>query len=433
MSPEERGGKSAALAAALIVAALAASVAALLRVIRGFIGPSQPASSRARGTASEAAAPPDQAGPQPGSAPGSPSSLGRSLRFPAVLLVIAIGFAMLAFGIYDGLRDWRPPVSVNFTANNAGGLQDLDLTSASGSAPMVRWQLTTGYVRKLTVSAGQEMAEVQLPLQSSACGLIAGPLGARCTDGRMYVTPPVEFSWSSPQSVSSAGGKAGSANSLDVTSSPAQAGAQQMTLSTQDGGRPGLCFTATPGTAATLTLYHGSGHARRPLAPGQAAITCGAGLVVLVGLPGSQLAPVFELDGISALNLTAAAPSGVLQGFAGQISLDQGAPTTVASATVSLHAGTRRPIVMSLDVGPDQFSAQSGAATNVLVNADELVPSQWVRNSGIILPLFGAYITAFVVAPLGAVVQALMGELKRSQDRFRWLARRDRKERRHAG
>jgi hypothetical protein len=391
----------------------------LARFITSLTGQS---SSRA----SSATADPPTASPplHPEPAPSDGASPGRGLLYALIVLVFATGSAMIAFWCYHGLRHWHPAVSLDASTSNSEGSQSVSLASASGSPLMVHWHLDAAYIKQLTVTTGEEIAEVILPLGASKCVMMARKLDGQCTDGRLSITSPASFSWSSQQLASSA--SYATSSELDLVSSLDRAGTRSITLSSQAGRRPDFCLSAAAGTPATLTIQHGP---HRYHSAGQAAIGCSTGLVVLIAAAGSGLSPTFQFDGIGSLLLQASAPTGLLQGFTGQVDLGPGAQTAVGpTSTVSLHTELKEPLDAQLALGPGvSLHVKSSAATSVMVNADELVPSEWARNSAVILPLFGGFVTAFVVAPLGVAVQALMGELKRWQDGVRWAAQRKRK------
>jgi hypothetical protein len=197
---------------------------------------------------------------------------------------------------------------------------------------------------------------------------------------------------------------------------------------------PSICFVS-PLNPSTLTItiglrrfiYHFGGNQIVP---------CAQGISALIGSPGTGLPPAFEFDGINALTVSARGPAGTLQGFAGQIALDPGGTTVLgSSAVVSLRSTEASPLATSLNIAPgsQSLTIASTATTSVITSSGQLVPSEWARQSDVLIPLLGGFVTALVVAPLGVSLQVLMDALKRWQGPLpRRDRRRGKKERRHA-
>src|SRR5262249_6971797 len=132
-------------------------------------------------------------------------------------------------------------------------------------------------------------------------------------------------------------------------------------------------------------------------------VACTTGISVLVGSLGKGQPPAFEFNGISALTLLATAPVGTLQGFAGQLILGPGGPTVLGAPTfVSLRAADNVPLATSLSIAPGRQSlfVHSTAAISVITNGGQLVPSEWDRDAGIVVPLLGGFVSVLVFAPL---------------------------------
>ncbi len=365
-----------------------------------------------------------------------------------LVLLFAGLFAGLSIFAYDGLSHWYRPVILAATTNNLSPLANVTLGGGAIRSQAAWTQ--QGFVRQLDVNGpGQGTAEVILPVPVSKCLVMAKQLGlSGCyPGGQLRISSPVTFAWSRPDLISSSGVEQ-APGGLDIAPSLARPAALGLTIAPMASNSPGPpanppseCFE-NPYTAAAVTLtvtvignpkpysdFQYSGPDWRTVC---AAGVSGAGISVVVGLPD------FEFGGISTFALCASAPEGTVQGFAGQINLMPG-PTTVLSdpTTVSLQSRADEPLLASLDIGmngqspcapgqaagasptcvpalsSDSLTVCTQAATGVLTNSGQLVPSEWTRDSPIIVPLFGGIVTALVVAPLGVSVQALMDALKR--------------------
>jgi hypothetical protein len=125
----------AARAVALVVA-LGLALAALIRIVRTSGRLRRPALPASPGDTS-AAAP----SPEPSQETERPLSSERGAGSGCVLLLVAVAFAMLAFVIYTGLREWHRPVKLTASANSQQALRQLTLTSADSRTPAVGWKV----------------------------------------------------------------------------------------------------------------------------------------------------------------------------------------------------------------------------------------------------------------------------------------------------
>lgn len=359
----------------------------------------------------------------------------RSIGYGCVVLILAVLFGGLSIYGYHRLSDYYPAVTVAGSTHNLGTLQDVTMSNANGALVWAQ----QGYVQSLDVTGpAVGTAEVTLPLPASQCPVLAKALGTKCHGGdALTVRDSVEFGWQSPQAVSSSGSSpAGSAGGLTISPSLGTSGAGGVTVLTQTTSVPTACFEA-PRSGAILTVTSGGGSYRHPSGASRSwSETCSAapsptGITVSVTFTGPSLGegqpPVFAFGGVSTLAVCAAGADGTVAGFTGQLDLAPGGTTDLGTpATVQLQA---EPLLVSLDVGPDselsapppcsaapgQFQGSCGipaaagslalctaAATGVTTTATsgQLVPSMWDRYSAVTVPIFGAAVTAFVVAPL---------------------------------
>jgi len=117
-----------------------------------------------------------------------------------------------------------------------------------------------------------------------------------------------------------------------------------------------------------------------------------------------------EFGGIDSLSLRATAPEATMQNFVGSIGLAPGGTTLIGTrSVVTLSASERDPIATLVDVEPRarSFTLISRAATSVLTESGELVPSELERLQGII-SFFSTFLSALVAALLAVGVAALM-------------------------
>jgi len=365
----------------------------------------------------------------------------RSRWYPLLVLLVAGCFAGLAIFAYGGLNHWHRPVTLTATTNNLAALQNLTMSGPNGS--QVAW-MGQGFVQQLTITGpSQGMTEVILPVPASNCPRMAKMLGLHvaCHPGQpLNISSNVTVSWSNADSANiSLDAVPGDLDIVPSLSRPSALGVTLAPLANnsaaaQPNSMPSVCFEKPRITSgAMLTVVDGTGKyvysgPRWPTvcAPGLA----GFGISVVVDWP------VLEFGGINTFGLCASAPDGTVQGLTGQVNLVPG-PTTVLNdpTMVSLQARSPDPLVASLDIGqlsctsaqtssPACSTAQSSgslavctqAATGVLTNSGQLVPSEWTRDSPFVVPLFGGVVAALVVAPLGVSVQAFMDALKR----LRW-------------
>jgi hypothetical protein len=125
--------------------------------------------------------------------------------------------------------------------------------------------------------------------------------------------------------------------------------------------------------------------------------------------------PTFQFGGISTLQLDAWAPTGVLYGFAGQIELNPGGTTVPGNPILLCSRTTTCPLHAVLDIEPSSqaLTVSSGAATSVVSNDGQLVPSVWAENSDVLIAAFGFVLTLLFVTPLTAAIQTLARALGR--------------------
>lgn len=404
---------------AVLIGALGLISAAAIRLIAAFAGRRRIASPPSPG-GHGAAVLPAQPAPNPHTAPSRPGVRGCVVQLLALAITVALGG--LAIFVYNELSHWHRPVTLTASTHNLGILRHMTLSSAVGSSPTVRWLAESGYVKQLMVN-GPEVgsAEIILPLPHSQCRAMATALDARCRGGgKLSISTPVAFGWSSPEQVASTGGRMVVAGGLDVASSVVRADALRLTLSTRTNDRPSLCFSS-PLKPVRLVVNSGLHHFNYLFGGNEGMVTCTTALSVLVGSAGKGLPPALEFGGISALTLLAWAPDGTLQGFSGQLVLGHGGTTVLGSPTaVSLHARDAAPLAASLDIGParQSLTVRSAAVTSVVTNSDQIVPSEWDRDAAFVVPLLGAFVSVLVFAPLVVSVQMFMDTLKRWQGRL---------------
>ena len=356
-----------------------------------------------------------QARPQPPGASG------------VIALVLAMIGASVAIFAYDALNQWRRPVAALVSTPSVSTLRHLTMRGREGE---VNWELVSATLTELAVTGAEKgTVEILLPLDVSVCEELAGVLDGECTDGTVEVDTPVSLAWSTPQSLSSNGqGLEGSSLDLaPVGGVPDEVG---LAVFSQTALRPSLCFNS-PLDATTLTASRGPGQEpfTFPFDEGSAIVTCETALPLVVGTDGPQ-PPSFVLHAVDALMLEAVGPTASLQGFTGEVALTPGGTTALGSPTVlTVEAEASDPLVASLELsaGLQSLTVRSSETTSALTDTGELVPSEWQRSPGILVPLLGGFVGAFVVTPLGVAVQGLMAALRRSEQRLvgRWRLRRD--------
>lgn len=340
-------------------------------------------------------------------------SLGCATLLAAMLIVCAMIFF---FGL---LRDMRPPVKLTASTRGLTGLQDITLTGNGPAHQLVQWSLS-GSVQELAFS-GFGTAVAILPLPVSDCEKMAGALQASCVGHRVLLNSPSAITWSRADPVYSAPSMQ-TAASLEVAPTPAG----YVNLFAQGSLPPALCFDPPPQTTK-LQVTRGT---LRFLAtvPGLQTTECNEGLAVVIRTPGARDSELIELGGISSVTVAGSAPEALTQGFAGPIVLDPGGTTIIGSPSqVTMDAARDAAVsaVMSTGTASQSLDVNSGSADMVITSAGELVPSEWARNSDIVVPLFGGVVT-LAVAVLSGAAQELMAWVRSLRPCFRridlWLS-----------
>ena len=349
-----------------------------------------------------------------------------------IALVLAMIGASVAIFAYNALNQWRRPVAALVSAQSVTTLRHLTMVGGRGDS--VSWIIDQAYVGQLAVSGAEQGAvEILLPLDGSECPELAQRLEGMCSDGVVTVGTPVDLAWSSPVFLSSNGQRL-YGESLDLAPSGRTPEEVGLALFTQTTSRPSLCFNS-PQAETTLSASRGTGGEpfTRSFSGSEAAVTCEAALHLVVGSVGTP-PPTVELRHIDSLTLSAKGPTASLQGVSGQIALTPGGTTALGSPTVlSLKAEASDPLEASLELGSglQSLKVHSSTTRSALTESGELVPSEWQRDPGILVPLLGGFVGVFVVTPLGVAVQGLMAALRRGEQRFgAW--RRGRRGRRRA-
>jgi len=259
-----------------------------------------------------------------------------------------------------------------------------------------------------------------LPVPVSRCPEVTARLGGTCGVGGLLSLPsPVEFSWSTPQELTTG---SQTASMLSLQPSTGAHGTQSLIVSVTTSTRPALCLS--PLSGATLTITVGQRHYTQGF-PG---FTLCDGMAAVVGSKGSA-PPAFELADIAGLTLQASADAGTLQGLTGQITLTPGGTSVQGNATVSLRSRAAAGLSAMLDITPgsQSLTVTSTAAASVMTSAGQLVPSEWSRETVVFGPLLGGLVTALVVTPLGVSLGVLTDAVKR------WPVPRRRGRKREAG
>jgi ketosteroid isomerase-like protein len=349
-----------------------------------------------------------------------------------IALVLAMIGASVAIYAYDMLNEWRRPVAALVSTQSLATLRHLTMVGPRDDS--VSWIIEQAYVERLAVIGAEPGAvEILLPLPGSECQGLADDLGGTCSDGVVTVGTPVDLTWSSSQFLSSNGQRV-HGESLDLAPSNRTPEEGGLALFTVTNSRPSLCFNS-PQAETTLSASRGAGGMpyTHSFLLTDTVVPCDAALHLVVGGVQSP-PPTIELRNIDSLTLSATGPTASLQGLSGQVALTPGGTTALGSPTVlNLRAGASDPLVASLDLGSglQSLKVHSPATTSVLTESGELVPSEWQRDPGILVPLLGGFVGVFVVTPLGVAVQGLMAALRRGEQRFgAW--RRGRRGRRRA-
>jgi hypothetical protein len=355
--------------------------------------------------------------PSPPLAPAQDGKRPRSVWFGLGCLVFAGVCAGGLLFAYTRLNHARVTADLTATANNLGPGQLLILTDP-GRGSGVRWMMTPADVGQLTVEGpGPGQAEVMLPLDRSLCSTVAATLKVVRCEGGTIVSPdsPVEFAWSSPQQLDSMPVSQVSA-SLDIQSSAAADGSVSLTMTPQTTNIPSLCFES-PLSPAKLTVSVGQHSFPHPFS-GNQIVNCGQGIPVLIGSPGAA-PPAFELDRVSGLKLTAYGSAGTLQGFTGQIMLNPGGMTVPGSSSIiSLRSRAAMGLTTTFVVpGTTTFTAGAPAASSVMTDGGQLVPTVWSQQSDVLVPVMGGIASLVVATPLGVSWKVLVDAASRRRGR----------------
>lgn len=423
MVPEEGRGavRGRAVQALVLISAVWLALAGLIGLIAALV--------RSWRTTS----PQQASAPDPGRTAQSDDRPARPVLYGCLFLILAVACAVVVSLVYVYFNDHLETANVTASTNSLGHGEQVTLTDP-GDSSGVRWSMMPGQVERLTVDVpGPGLAEVMLPLRPSLCPAMASMLKVKCRgDTVVSVNSPVEFAWSHPHLLNSApGGEA--ASTVNIQSAATADGAQTVIMSPTGDAIPSLCFGSAL-TSAKLTVTIGRYSFPHGFT-GPQIVPCGQGITVLVGSRGNT-PPVFELDGIAGLMLSASGPVGTLQGFTGQIALMPGGTTPLgSSSTVSLTAQQAAGLTASVMVAPgtQSFAVTSEAANSVVSDGSQLLPSQWAERNDILVPLLGAVVTAGVVTPLGVSMGVLTDAVKRwPGPSFRRGRRSMKKEARHA-
>jgi uncharacterized protein len=339
-------------------------------------------------------------------------------------LVVAMVAASIAVFAYNVLHDIRPGVRVSASTQGAA---DVDHLTFSGASDQVRWNMVDAVVRTLAVDAPENgHVEIVLPVPASACASVAAAGDGTCEEGVARVVTPLRIAWGDPQTMASSA--AFPETGLDVTFSRS-GDAVGLSLLATGSATPVLCFS--PPSAPTDLSVNGAGETFAfTFAQAPAGAPC-SGLHVVAGEAGSgpSQAPVMTLGDVTALSLQASGPRMTAQGFTGRLVLAPGGTQSFDSPTdLSMragHTGVQASLTVAGDAQPLRLT--SDGATSVIGGEQELVPSVWDRYSGIVLPLFGGFLSVFVIAPLAVVVQGATGLISGwsgPRDALDWFLRR---------
>jgi hypothetical protein len=367
--------------------------AGLVGVIAALLG-SRRAASRQAGSPRYVFCPGPERKADPEAEPARPWWYGLAV------LVIAGVFAGAAIFGYNELSRWYLPV--NLTASTTSLANGQQVTLAAGSGQAVQWTVTSGFAGQLTVvGPGPGSAEIMLPVPVSRCPKVTAKLGVKCGAGGITLPSPAEFSWSTPQELTSPNGSQ-TAATLSVEPSTGAGGAPGVIMSVTS-AHPVLCLSAQG--RAMLTISVGLRQYTQPFS----GFTPCDGIVAVVGSAGST-PPAFKLDDVDGLSLTASAPAGTLQGLTGQVMLHPGGNSVQASPTVV--SGTALAAAFNFEPGSQDLMVAARTAS-VMTGGSQLVPSEWSRETIVFGPLLGVAVTALVGTPLGVSLGVLMAALKR--------------------
>jgi len=360
---------------------------------------------------------------------GDTASVGAIAR--TVLLIVAVGAILL--GAYQGLRHWRPPVSLSLSSEGTTVRQ----INASGTGQPVSWRLDSAYVRELQV-IGPESApvEIDLPVDPGRCEQVAADLGASCSAGAVVANSPISLAWDAPEKlamVTASGADArSSALSLSIaqpstnasgssatTSAAATAPTASVTAAATGAGSVDLTVSATapadpqrwcfdfPLASTNLVIQLGNRRSGEAFADQPSPIACGTGLRLVVGATGSaHQPPALRLQGAASLRLHVDSAHADIQGATGQIHLGNAGAQVVSSATeLVARAEGPRAITAAIDVQADRqtVSLSSRSVTSAVIDSGDLVTSVWDRQQSIVLPVFLALASALVPLVLGSL------------------------------
>jgi hypothetical protein len=328
----------------------------------------------------------------------------------ALLVLAGICGGLAIFG-YNELNSLRLPVTATASASGRSSGAVLGSLSLTGThRDPVHWTLQSAYVRQLTVSgAGQGQALVQLPIPLLACPQIRAKLGARCSkSGQVTLPSPVTFTWSTDALLSSGG----TMNSLDIGEAAVGPGKTEVDITPTMVGYPSVCV-GVPIKPSQLTVADGHGSFPYTFLMTGPNLSCDDGVSMLVGTGGGA-PPVLELFDIGDWTLTAShATSALLQGFAGQLALQPGRPVVArGSQSVLMSSAGRTAVAIIVGAGQASLSVHSKAASSVVTQDGELVPSFWTRETAIVSPVLGGLVAVFVLGPLTAFMQLATDGLK---------------------
>lgn len=332
---------------------------------------------------------------------------------PSVLVALGVGLvaAFLAVLAYDVLHNWRRPVSLSLTAQRLTDLRHLNLSGAGG----IQWQIEAAQVRTLgLIGPATGDLEILLPVAAGECPEAAQQLEGLCEGDSLRLATPVQLTWTSPQLLSNADGQGHSATSLDVTLEEEAAETLHMGILAFGPTGPRLCFSS-PLDEATLELRRGALVASWGYSGQEDVVPCGEGLRVSVGSATGDQPPTVEMGGVESLNFMGRGREVNLDGLSGRLTLSPGGSHLFESSALFLRTSQKQGLGASLDFGPAKQSLriQSSRATSALADEGELVPTEWDRDAGIILPLFAGFISILVISPIGVAVQGFMGVLGR--------------------
>jgi uncharacterized protein len=346
-----------------------------------------------------------------------------------IALVLAMIGASVAIVAFNTLNQWRRPVAALVSAQSVTTLRHLTMVGTRDDS--VSWIIDPSYVGHLAVSGAEEGAvEILLPLEGSECLELAQQLDGTCSGGVVTVGTPVDLTWSSPVLLSS-NGQPLYGESLDLAASGRTPEEVGLALFTQTASQPSLCFNSPQAETTTFSASRGTGgeHFTHSFKATDAVVTCETALHLVVGSKGTP-PPTVQLGDIDSLTLSAEGPTASLQGLSGQVVLTPGGTTALGSpAVLTLRASESDPLEAFLELGSglQSLKVHSPATRSVLTESGELVPSEWQRDPGILVPLLGGFIGVFVVTPLGVAVQGLMAALRRGEQRIVGAWRRGRR------